>query len=540
MLLTSGSTCSRAQQTLAPPADAGGPITIRVDVAVRRHPISPLVYGVSYAGENAAALHCPINRMGGNNTSRYNWRENADNRANDYFFESIADSDKTPGGRALDFVRANRKAHTASMVTVPILGWVARVNPDRSKRWSFSVAKYGAQQKTDAQWSPDSGNGVKADGSPLTGNDPRDANIAVTPAYMQPWIAQLTQTFGRAAAGGVDYYLLDNEPAIWNGTHRDVFPVGVKMDDLFARMRDTSRMIKGVDPTALTVGPEEWGWTGFLYSGYDSQWGGAHHWQGGSPDRDAHGGQEMMPWLLAQFAREEKTGGKRLLDVFSLHYYPQGGEFGDDLSPQVQLRRNRSTRSLWDPAYVDETWIKEKVRLVPRMREWVDKYYPGTKIALTEYSWGAEGNINGATAEADVLGILGREGMDIANRWTSPGASTPTFKAMQMYRNYDGRNGGFGDTSVACDVPDPDAVSAFAAQDGVAGALTVMIVAKTSGVAPTPVTLSLAHFPGAKAGRVYQLTAANTITRGPDLAVTAGNAKLTVPPQSITLVVLAP
>ena len=56
----------------------------------------------------------------------------------------------------------------------------------------------------------------------------------------------------------------------------------------------------------------------------------------------------------------EQATGRRLLDVFTVHYYPQGGEFGTNTTQAMQLRRNRSTRSLWDPNYVDETWINNK------------------------------------------------------------------------------------------------------------------------------------------------------------------------------------
>ncbi len=48
-------------------------------------------------------------------------------------------------------------------------------------------------------------------------------------------------------------------------------------------------------------------------------------------------------------------------------------------------------------------------------------------------------------------------------RWTTPAASTPTYKAMKMYRNYDGNKSTFGETSVAATTANPDAVSAFAA-----------------------------------------------------------------------------
>ena len=118
------------------------------------------------------------------------------------------------------------------------------------------------------------------------------------------------------------------------------------------------------------------------------------------------------------------------LDVFTVHWYPQGGEaFSNDVSPAMSTLRNRSTRSLWDPNYTDQSWINNRVQLIPRIRGWVNTHYPGLQIGITEYNWGAEGFINGATTQADVYGIFGREGLDMATRWTTPGASTPTYKA---------------------------------------------------------------------------------------------------------------
>src|SRR5206468_2001238 len=148
---------------------------------------------------------------------------------------------------------------------------------------------------------------------------------------------------------------------------------------------------------------------------------------------------------------------------FTLHYYPQGDtsghqEFSDDVTQTTQLLRNRSTRSLWDPTYVDQSWIGTtginggKVNLANLMKDWVNTYYPGTKIGVTEYNWGAEGHMNGATTQADILGIFGREGLDLANRWTTPAAGTPTYLAMKLFRNYDGNGSGFGETSVSASV----------------------------------------------------------------------------------------
>jgi hypothetical protein len=48
------------------------------------------------------------------------------------------------------------------------------------------------------------------------------------------------------------------------------------------------------------------------------------------------------------------------------------------------------------------------------MRDWVDTWYPGTRLAITEYNWGGLDGLNGALAQADVLGIFGREGLALA------------------------------------------------------------------------------------------------------------------------------
>ena len=308
------------------------------------------------------------------------------------------------------------------------------------------------------------------------------------------------------------------------------------MDEIKNKILDYAGKIKAVDPSALVVGPEEWGWSGYLFSGYDQQYGSTHGWSS-LPDRNNHGGADYLPWLLDQLRQNNTTTGKRLLDVFTVHYYPQGGEFSDDVSSAMQLRRNRSTRSLWDPNYVDETWINDRVQLIRRLKNWVNTYYPGTQTGITEYNWGAENHINGATAQADILGIFGREGLDLAARWTTPASSTPTYKAMKMYRNYDGNKSTFGDTSVAATMSNPDTVAAFAAQRSADAVLTVMVIIKyLSG--NTPATINLANFTSNGVAQVWQLTAANTINRLADIGLSGNSFGITLPPQSITLFVV--
>jgi hypothetical protein len=521
-----------------PSTNPPGAFAVLVDAAADRHPISPLVYGVNLAGSNALLdLNVPLNRHGGNQTTRYNWKTNASNHALDWYFQSLPQEGSGPGGAVDLLIRDSRDGGALPMVTIPINGWVARLGPAGQRLCSYSIAKYGAQTGNDWEWFPDAGNGIRAaTGLPITTNDPYDANQPATTNYQAEWVQHLTGLWGSSTQGGVRYYLMDNEWALWHETHRDVHPVGVTMDqsrDLFCSY---AGMVKHLDPAAQVVGPEEFGWSGYLLSGYDLQWGNAHGWGGALPDRDAHGGALMMPWWLNQVRLRSEAEGRRLLDVFSLHFYPQSGEFSDSVSAAMQALRNRSTRSLWDTNYVDESWIGEWVGLFPLMRSWVASNYPGTRLGLTEYSWGADAHMNGGTAQADVLGILGREGVDLATRWVVPAAGSAAYRAFQMFRNYDGARSTFGDVSVRATGPNPDQVAVFAAEHSEHGGLTVVAINKQPAAAAT-LALALTNFAPLGVAQLWQFASNQPIARLADRRFTNTLAH-TLPPQSITTIVL--
>ena len=515
-------------------------VTVQVDAAADRRPIDPRVYGVAHASQaQLLDLNVPLNRWGGNNTSRYNWLENADNRGQDWYYESVPlDGGATQGGAADLFVGASRNGRAEPMMTVPMVGWVGKLGANRSKLASFRASVYGTQADCDWQWFADACNGLRPDWTtPVTGNDPNEANVPADAQFQKAWVQHLVQQWQPSVRGGLRYYILDNEHSIWYSTHRDVHPVGADMEEVRDKTLDYAARIREADAGAVIAGPEEWGWTGYLYSGYDMQWLSEHGWGQTPPDRAAHGNSDYMPWLLGQLYQRQQQTGLRSLDVFTLHYYPQGGEYGNDVSTAMQQRRNRSTRSLWDSSYVDETWIADTVRLIPRMTQWVAQYYPGLQTGITEYNWGAEGHVNGATAQADVLGIFGREGLDLAARWTTPDAATPAYKAIKLYRNYDGARSTFGDVSVRATVPNPDNLAAFAAVRARDGALTVMVVSKyLSG--STPLTVSLGNFQPGGPAEAWQLTSANAITHLAPVALSGNSLSTSVPSPSVTLFVI--
>lgn len=507
-------------------------INIPIDAAADRHRISPNVYGLNFAtGAQLADLHVTLNRSGGNTTTRYNWQQNCANHANDWFYESLEHGPAVAGAETDDFVQETKGSGAEPMVTIPTIGWVAKMGANRARLSSFSIAKYGPQQKNDWEWFPDAGNGKYANGTLITGNDPNDASVLVDSAFMKDWVDHLVSRWGASSANGVRYYILDNEPSIWFGTHRDVKPIGPTMQDIYDRMIDYGGAIRAADPNAIIAGPEEWGWSGYFFSGYDQQWAAAHNQWSNTPDRVANGNWDYLPYLMSRLFHYEMTMGRKVVDVFTIHYYPQSGEYSDDVSSSMQLMRNRSTRSLWDPSYVDESWIGTQVRLIPLLREWIDRYDPGTPIGITEYSWGADAHISGGIAQADVLGILGRERVDLATRWTTPDTGTPSYNAVKMYRSYDGAGGAFGDISVRATAPNPDNVSAFAALRTSDQKLTIMLINKQSSSAA--VLPQIASFTASGNAQRWQMTSAG-ITHPADVAA---GATLTLPAQSVTILV---
>ena len=519
-----------------PAAPITNPV-LRVDVLADRHAINPWIYGVAFAsGSNQLSdLNVPLHRSGGNATTRYNWQLNASSRASDWYFESLPSPSSTAGADGDDFIRDSKNGGAQPMLTIPIIGWVAKLGAGRSGLASYATNKYGLQTGADPYW-PLAGNGVLPGGIEITNNDPTDANLVAGTNFQAGWVQHLTNRWNTATNGGLRFYLMDNEWSLWHSTHRDVHPIGPTMDEVRDKFSDHAKMVKGIDPNALVAGPEEWGWSGFFYSGYDQQYGSQHGW-GFLPDRAAHTNQDFAPWFLAQMQQRSQAAGKRLIDVFTLHYYPQGGEaLSTNVTTSMQLRRNRSTRSLWDTNYTDESWIADKVMLIPRMKRWVATNYPGTLTGITEYNWGADEHMNGATAQADILGIFGREGLDLGTRWTCPDAGTPVYNAFKMYRNYDGNRSVFGQTGVRAAVPNPDALAAFAAVRTNDGALTVMVINKDP-VAAATFVLSVTNFAALGTAQRWQLSS-NLITHPSDLPFTNNLFSNTVPAQSITLFVL--
>ncbi len=227
---------AKAAAEAALPPNEGGELRVDVSTSEVIRPISPYVYGVN--SQPTDGVGATARRMGGNRQTAYNWELNASNAGSDYNHSS----DKLAlhgarlqrlrdAGRAVHRLRAGEPqgGHRGTVATVPMIDYVTADTrgpvPESekapSKRWNKSVAQKPGPFVT----SPDLGDGV---------------------VYEDEFVNALVGKLGKAAAGGIKFYSLDNEPALWPSTHPRVHPEKTTYAEMVSRTEATAGgLLKG-------------------------------------------------------------------------------------------------------------------------------------------------------------------------------------------------------------------------------------------------------------------------------------------------------
>ena len=154
-------------------------------------------------------------------------------------------------------------------------------------------------------------------------------------------------------------------------------------------------------------------------------------------------------------------------------------------------------------------------------------------------------------AQADVLGIFGREGVFAAAFWPIAGVYSPpylgdgqkayayVFGAFRMFRNYDGRGARFGDTGLQSTTTDNEMSSVYASTDD-AGNIVVIGINKTQ--KPKIAHIVLNGATPRTTAKVYTMSQGSASpSRQPELPISGGTSlDYTMPPLSVTTLVLIP
>lgn len=504
----------------------GGQVVLSIDAGDIRGEISPYIYGANYSdAAGFGKVPYPFGRIGGNRWTAYNWENNASNAGSDWYYHNDAYLGDTsqPAGVVIERIGEMFAYGSTALITVPIQGYVAadKDGTDVTETSEYLTTRFKINRA------------FKKDPL-LTTPDLTDGFV-----YQDEFVYVLENAFAQQiAATGLDiFYSLDNEPDIWSETHSPIQLEPVGYDELIEKNIEFARAIKSVAADTVVFGFVSYGYNGFI------------NLQDAPGDFEKHG--EFIDYYLSKMAAAEDKYDKRLVDVLDLHWYPEASYEGirigtDESGPGMANARMQSPRSLWDPTYIEDSWITatnggQGIALIPWLREKIDRCYPGTEIAFTEYNYGGGDDISGAIAQSDVLGLFGREDVFAASYWHGgDGTDSYIHAAFNMYLNMDGQGSGFGDISIAAETSDIVKTSVYASLDSQdPNKMVIMAINKSDEWIEAQINIS-PNGKKYKAAMVYQLTPASAqIIRLDDLKIDGDQLVIPLDPLSVTCIVLS-
>lgn len=461
-------------------------VTASIDLS-QTVPISPLIYGFNQDHE---ALNSPaefqVRRLGGNRMSTFNWEENVENSGESAksSWSLIASTivgvlwnDRLVAGEAYKkFHQDNLDNNLTSIITVPILGWVAA---DANRTVSKGPNGADASRWNKLEYKKPTGFSITPDTTDRV-------------VYLDESINFLVDQFGDASTTtGVKYISLGNEPGLWNTTHELLQDATVGIDEYIQKVILAATAVKDVDPQVKIIFGE---FTGiYLY-----EFGNSAEWdiiQAANPDYN---------WVIDYFLEQLKTAsdsyGSPLIDVLAFHNYPQHkiDTQGNFSSSGTVVRNSKSTqgymrsarmdfpRSMWDSTYIEPSWLTnsffpgEPHQILNRFDKSIHQYFPGIELMIGEFGYGDDTDISNGIAMTDLLGVFGANGLDIATRWdldiTTQGVYTHS--AYKLFTNYDGQSSQFGNISIKSEWDNLDKASVWSSLDPKTNEVHIILINK--------------------------------------------------------------
>lgn len=468
----------------------GADVYLQIDTLTDAHPISRYVYGGNFRRTGAqnrwnaayfdGGVGMTLARLGGNRLTSFNWENGASSSGADLAIPRNDDylgDNRQPGDLVAEHVDLAHCEGAAALLTVPMLGLVAA-----DRRGTIDAAQ--GRFVISRAW---------AEGDPSV-VDPRDG-VVEQQAFVH-W-ARKTRWPGSGRDREELFFALDNEPSLWRENHPLLRERHLRYDEMVDQTVRYARMVKAVDPRAVVFGGVLYGWNSFTTL---------------QNAPDAAGRDFLDVFLAGIHAASPKDP---LVDVLDLHWYPEVAVeehriIEDVTSPELAAVRVQAPRSLWDPTYVESSWIADSldggaIALLPRVQAKIDTHAPGTRIALSEYSYGSESTIDGGLAQADTLGILGREDVFAASWWPKSGEPDYVLGAFQLFRNMDGLGAAFGDISVQASTSDVDEVTVYASVDGQDPDRVVLVIVNKS-LDPRTASVTVRHTRPLDSARSFVMT----------------------------------
>lgn len=493
-------------------------MNVTVDMTSKGKSISPYIYGINQYGHQNDYKNMTVTavRQGGNRMVAYNWENNASNAGADWKHSSddnLSKSDRPADCAQVLSAEGQKYGFDYKLTTLQFAGYVA-------------ADKNGTVSEAEAAPSSRWNEVILTKNAPFA--DTPDLTDGVV--YMDEYVNYLINTLGDSTtATGMQGYSLDNEPALWASTHPRIHPQKVTIAELAEKSITLASAVKKLDPNAEIFGPALYGYTAYNHLADTDD---SNEWE---TIQDANNYHWYLDCYLDQMKQASDKEGTRLLDVLDIHYYSESARVSAE-------DRVQSVRTLYEKDFAENSWIgqwcQKNVPILPTVQASIDKYYPGTKLGITEYHFGGDDDPSGAIAQAEALGCYADQNVYFASLWSGSGY---TLSAMNLYTNYDGKGGSFGDTLLPTTTQDVSKSSAYAAVDaGDPSMVTVMVTNKDSNAIEN-VSISLE---GAKAdykaAAVYAIYGDSSDIRLLDVVdVTGSEVNVTLPAFSAAMVVVS-
>lgn len=461
----------------------------------------------------------------GNNSTRYNWRKKMTVHPDWYNNVYAHDWDIT-AKKVLDNLPG-----VDAMYAFQLTGYAASSTEYNFSDWNF-YQDHGAWATSTLDLA--GGGEVADDGKTLVKagdyrlyNEPWPADSTV--GIIDHWKKELGYDMSR-----FQYWSMDNEMEIWNGTHGDL-PLDMDPDFLVERYIDVAKKARTVWPEIKLTGPvvaNEWQW---CTTGSSEGKSGL----GKGEDRSYC----WLEYFIKRLSEEQKRSGVRMLDVFDMHWYP--------------TEKDYESRVNWHRVFFDSTynyagangiklvsgkWDNNQTKeyVFARVRGWLDKYFGeghGITLGLTETSIIDEKDpMTTALTYASWLGTFMDNGVEIFTPWTW---GDGMYEVTHLYSRYG------HEYRVPSESSNDSLVSAYTSVSSHRDSMTVILVnraekdaqnisldvkgLKNMGAAVSTLTLSDLK------GETFESHEVNALKAG-SAVVADGKVSLSVPAKSITAV----
>lgn len=392
----------------------------------------------------------------GNNATRYNWRKKMTVHP-DWYNNVYSHSWDITAQKILDNMPA-----ADAMYAFQLTGYAASSTEYNFSDWTF--------YQDHGEWATSTldlagGGEVSDDGKTLVkAGDYRLYNEAwpadSTVGIIGHWRDELKYDMSR-----FQYWSMDNEMEIWNGTHGDL-PLDMDPDFLVERYIDVAKKARAAWKDIKLTGPvvaNEWQW---CTTGASEGKSGL----GKGEDRNYC----WLEYFIKRLSEEQKSSGVRMLDVFDMHWYP---------TEKTYEERMNWHRVFFDTTYnysgangikmVGGSWDNKQTKeyVFKRVNDWLDKYFGENHritLGLTETDIvDRDDPMTTALTYASFLGTFMNHGVEIFTPWTW---GDGMYEVVHLFSRYGHRNGASATSS------NDSLVSAYATNSNGFDSLTVILV----------------------------------------------------------------